>query len=98
MLRKINSAPWYVSNRTLHSDFNIQYVTEVVPINANKYKTRSTEHSNQLIRALFNPSADRQLKPLWPEDLAQQHICSEPPMGDACLATFSYLNITNYSN
>jgi len=29
-------------------DFDIQYVTEVVRINANKYKNRSTEHCNQL--------------------------------------------------
>jgi len=67
----ISSAPWYVSNHTLQSDFEIQYVTEVVRINANKYTNRSTEHSNQLIRALFNPLADRRLKRLWPEDLAQ---------------------------
>jgi len=71
MLRMISSAPWYVSNQTLHSDFCIPYVTEVVRINANKYKNRSTEHSNQLIRALFNPAVDRRLKLLWPEDLAQ---------------------------
>ena len=62
MLRIISSVPWYVSNQTLHSDLEIQYVTEVVRINANKYKNHSTEHSNQLIRALFNPSADRRLK------------------------------------
>jgi len=67
----ISSVPWYVSNQTLHSDFEIQYVTEVVRINANKYKNRSTEHSNQLIRALSNLSVDRPLKRLWPEDLAQ---------------------------
>ena len=59
MLRIISSAPWYVSNQTLHSDFEIQYITKVVQINATKYKNRSTEHSNQLIRALFNPSVDR---------------------------------------
>jgi len=59
MLRIISSAPWYVSDQTLHSDFEIQYVTEVVRINANKYKNRSTEHSNQLIRALFNHLTDR---------------------------------------
>ena len=67
----ISSAPWYVSNQTLHSDFDIQSVTEVVRTNANKYKNRSTEYSNQLIRALFNPSVYRRLKRLWPEDLAQ---------------------------
>ena len=55
MQRVISSAPWYVSNQTLHSDFEIQYVTEVVRINANKYKNRSTEHRNQLIRALLTP-------------------------------------------
>jgi len=71
MLRIISSVLWYVSNQTLHSDFDIQYVTEVVRINANKYKNRSTEHSNQLIRALFSPTVDRRLKRLWPEDLAQ---------------------------
>ena len=97
MLRMISSAPWYVSNQTLQSDFDIQYVTEVVRINANKYKNRSTEHSNQLIRALFSPSADRRLKRIWPEDVAQQHNCSDPPMDGACLTTFSYLNLTNYS-
>jgi hypothetical protein len=66
----ISSATWYVSNQTLHSDFEIQYLAEVVRINANKYKNRSIEHSNQLISGLFNPLADRRLKRLWPEDLA----------------------------
>jgi len=67
----ISSAPWYVSNQTLHNDLEIPHVTEMIRINANKYKNRSTVHSNQLIRTLFNPSVDRQLKRLWPEDLAQ---------------------------
>ena len=58
----ISSAPWYVSNQTLRSDFEIQYVMEVIRINAEKHKNRSTEHCNQLIRALFNPLADRRLK------------------------------------
>ena len=62
MLRMISSAPRYVSNQTLHSDFEIQYVTEVVSINTNKYKNRSSEKSNQLIRALFTPLADSRFK------------------------------------
>ena len=57
-VKNAQQCPWYVSNQTLHSDFEIQYVTEVARINANKYKTCSTEQSNQLIRALFNPLAD----------------------------------------
>jgi len=96
MLRMISSVPCYVSNQTFHSDFEIPYVTEVIRINANKYKNRSTVHSNQLIRTLFNPSDDRRLKQLWPEDLAQQHNSREPPMDGACLTTFCYLNLTNY--
>ena len=67
----ISSAPWYVSNQTLHDDFEIPYVMEVIRINTNKYKNRSTVHSNQQIRTLFNPLVDRRLKRLWPEDLAQ---------------------------
>jgi len=85
------------NNQQLQSDFEVQYETEVVRINANKYKTRNTEHSNQLITALFNPSADKRLKRLWPEDLAQQHNCSEPPMDGAGVTTFSHLTLTNYS-
>jgi len=71
MIRMISSAPWYVSNQNSHNDFEIPYVTEVIRINTNKYKNRSTVHSDQLIRTLFNPSVDRRLKRLWPEDLAQ---------------------------
>ena len=71
MLRMISSSPWHVSNQTLQNDFEIPYVTEVIRINTNEYKNRSSVHSNQLIRTLFNPSVDRRLKWLWPEDLAQ---------------------------
>jgi len=71
MFRMISNAPWYVSNQTLHNDFEIPYVTEEIRINTNKYKNRSTVHSIQLIRTLFNPSVDRRLKRLWPEDLAE---------------------------
>jgi len=67
----ISSAPWYVCNQTLHNDFEIPYVTKVTRINTNKYKNRSILHNNQLIGTLFNPSVDRRLKRLWPEDLAQ---------------------------
>ena len=67
----ISSAPWHVPNQTFHNDFEIAYVTEVIRINTHKYKNHTTLDSNQLIRTLFNPSVDRRLKRLWPEDLAQ---------------------------
>ena len=68
MLRMFSNAPWHVSNQILHNDFEIPYVTEVIRINTNKYKNRSTVHSNQLIGTLFNPLVDRRVKQLWPED------------------------------
>jgi len=70
MFRMISSAPWYISNQTLHNDFEIPYVKKVIRINTNKYKNRNTVHSIQLIRTIFNPSVDRRLQRLWPENLA----------------------------
>jgi len=67
----ISSAPWYDSNQKFHNDLETRYVRAVIRINTNKYKNRSTVHSSQLIRTLFNPSVDRRPKRLWPEDLAQ---------------------------
>lgn len=71
-LRMIADAPWYVSNQTLHDDFNIPFIKDVIREHSIKYKTRSTNHSNQLINELFNqPPAARRLKRIWPEDLAR---------------------------
>jgi len=67
MLTMISSAPWYVSNQTFHDDFEIPYVTEVIRINTNKYKNRSTARSNQ---TLFNPSVERRLKTVMAERLS----------------------------
>ena len=89
----IGSAPWYVSNQTLHNDFEIPYVTEVIRINTNKYKNHSTVHSNQLIRTLFNPFSRQTTQTVMAGRLSP----IEPSMDGACLTTFSYLNFTNYS-
>ena len=71
-LRMIADAPWYVSNQTLHNDFNIPFINDVIRSYSIKHKNRSTDHSNQLINELFNqPLAERRLRRLWPEDLAR---------------------------
>jgi len=57
-----SNAHWHVSNQILHNEIEIPYVTEVIRINTNKYKNRSTVHSNQMIGTLFNPLVDRRLK------------------------------------
>jgi len=37
ILRAIANAPWYVTNHTLHTDFNIPYVNDVIHERINKY-------------------------------------------------------------
>lgn len=71
-LRMITTAPWYVSNRTIHNDLNVPFIDEVISTYSNKYKKRSTNHNNPLINELFNPPLEnRRLKRKWPEDLSR---------------------------
>jgi hypothetical protein len=57
-LRMITGAPWFVSNLTLHNYFKIPFVHEEITFRANKYKPRTTDHSNQLISELFQQTKD----------------------------------------
>jgi hypothetical protein len=69
-LRKLASAPWYISNVALHNDLRIPYVTEVIRTYAKNHKNRTAQNKNQLIRALFNrPEIGRRHNRMWPEDL-----------------------------
>jgi hypothetical protein len=64
--------PWFTSNLTLHNDLKIPFVHEEITLHANKYKLRTTGHSNKLINELFHQSNDvRRLQRTWPEDLAR---------------------------
>ena len=56
---KNSGAPWYVSNKTLHEDFKIPSIQEVIKSNINRYKDRTTEHVNQLISDLFTQPLER---------------------------------------
>jgi hypothetical protein len=72
ILRMITSAPWFVSNLTLHSNLKIPFVHEEITLHANKYELCTTGHSNQLISELFHQSNDiRRPQRIWPEDLAR---------------------------
>jgi hypothetical protein len=67
----MTGAPRYVSNKTIHDDLNIRYITdEIKKKRANRYLNRITDHENELIDDLsnFHPNA-RRLKKTWPEDL-----------------------------
>jgi hypothetical protein len=69
-LRSIKGAPWYVSNKTLHENLNIPFITDVIKQRANRYRSRLSGHVNQLIADLSKPQAnERWLKKWWPEDL-----------------------------
>jgi hypothetical protein len=69
-LRGIAGAPWYVSNKTIHEDLNIPFITDVIKQQANRYRNRIAGHENQLIDELSTPHAnERRLKKRWPEDL-----------------------------
>jgi len=37
ILRTVANAPWYISNHTLHTDFNIPYESEVINERIDKY-------------------------------------------------------------
>jgi hypothetical protein len=68
----ITDAPRLVSNLTLHNDLKIPILHEEITLHTNKYKLRTTAHSNQLISELFHQSNDvRRVQRIWPEDLAK---------------------------
>ncbi|PNF19306.1 hypothetical protein B7P43_G07495 [Cryptotermes secundus] len=55
VLRTITNAPWYVSNRTLHNDLQVPYVTDEIRRLALLYKRRLQGHDNRLIEEIRNP-------------------------------------------
>jgi hypothetical protein len=55
-------------NNTIHDDLNIPYITDEIKKRANRYRTRITDHENQLIDDLSYPHQNaRRLKKTWPE-------------------------------
>jgi hypothetical protein len=68
ILRAIANAPWYVTNHTLHTDFNIPYVSDVIHERINKH-IKLEDHPNPLLEPLLQPVNNRGLKRCWPFDL-----------------------------
>ena len=48
ILRAIAAAPQYVTNHTLHTEFNIPYVSDVIHERINKHHNKLEAHSNPL--------------------------------------------------
>ena len=68
-LSVIANALRYVTNHTLHTDFNIPYVNDVIHERINKHHNKVEAHHNPLLEALLQLINTRRLKPCWPLDL-----------------------------
>jgi ribosomal protein S17E len=68
---KEDNTPWYVPNITLHEDFNVLLVKEVIKQRSTKYHNKIEGHVNVLIRPLLEPHNERRLKRNWPADLSE---------------------------
>jgi len=55
ILRAIANAPRYVTNHTLHTDFNIPYLRDVIHKRSNKHHIKLEAHPNPLLEPLLQP-------------------------------------------
>jgi hypothetical protein len=76
ILRAIPNAPRYVTNHTLHTDFNIPYVRDVIHERINKYHNNLEAHPNPLLQPLLQTVNIRRLKICWPSDLKAHEVTS----------------------
>jgi len=58
-LRIVFSAPWYVSNKTLHKDSRIPLVEDEIIRMTNRYLLNLTGHSNEQVNQLHVPPEAR---------------------------------------
>lgn len=68
-LRTIAGAPWYISNLTMHTDFNILLVEEECRTRAQKHFDRLQRHTNKLASDLTINDNTKRIKRKWPNDL-----------------------------
>ena len=66
ILRTIANSPRYVTNRTLHTDCNIPYVSDVIDERINKHHNKLEAHPNPLLEPLLQTINTRRLKGCWP--------------------------------
>ena len=64
ILRAITNASRYVTNHTLHTDFNSPYVSDVIYVyeRINKHPNNLEAHPNPLLQPLLQPINTRRLK------------------------------------
>ena len=69
ILRAIANALRYVTIHTLHTDFNIRYVSDASHERINKNHNKLENQASPLIEPLLQPVNTRRLKRCWPVDL-----------------------------
>jgi len=69
ILRDIANALQYVTNHTLHTDFNILYESDVIHERINKNHNNLEARPNPLLQPLLQPINTRRLKRCWSLDL-----------------------------
>jgi len=67
-LRTRANASWFVSNHTIHTDFNIPYVSEVINERIDKHINKPVSHPNPLVETLTHPKRNKRLKISWTSD------------------------------
>ena len=75
ILRAIANAHCYVTNHTLHTDFNIPCVCDVIQERINKYHNNLEAHPSPLLEPLLQPIKVMRRKRRWPLNL--QGTCSD---------------------
>jgi len=65
----MTNTPRYVTNHTLHTDFSIPYVSDVIHERISKYHNNLEAHPNQLLEPVLQPINTRKLKRCWPFEL-----------------------------
>jgi len=68
LLRSMTSAPWYVSNQTLHFELRIQYVYMVFRERTATHRTTLDSHRNSPMEPLVHPPNNWRLKRRWTFD------------------------------
>jgi hypothetical protein len=71
ILREIAYAPWFVSNHTLHTDFQIPLVQDVIQGRKRHHRSRIEVLTNPLMGPLLQVHNNRRLVRVWPTDVAQ---------------------------
>ena len=56
ILRAIANAPRYVTNHTLHTDFNIPYISDIIHERINKHDIKTGSPSQSTVRATTTTS------------------------------------------